>query len=43
MTIQDDARELLGFIYNQYVNEDGRINPDILLNKFSEWDGKRID
>jgi len=42
MSIKEDAFELLKFIYDEYVGN-RRITINQLLEKFSEWEGHRID
>jgi|SRR3989338_5394285 len=42
MTINEDAGEILLFIYDCYVNDKDSVNPEILL-RTTKWDGNRID
>jgi len=42
MTIQSDAKAILNFAYEEYL-ENRRINPEKLIQKFPSWDGHRID
>ncbi|MEK6808400.1 MAG: hypothetical protein AABY14_01805, partial [Nanoarchaeota archaeon] len=42
MTIQSDAKEILQFTYDEYIQNRG-ISPENLKEKFNSWDGGRID
>ena len=42
MGIQKDAGEILLFMYDKYVNDDEKVNAEILLET-TKWEGNRID
>lgn len=42
MTINEDAGKILLFIYNSYVNNQTKLNAQILLDE-TKWEGNRID
>ena len=42
MGIQKDAGEILLFMYDRYVNDDSKVNAEVLLDT-TKWEGNRID
>ena len=43
MTIREDSKQILDFIYSEYVNNNKLVGTDDLLTKFNDFDGHRID
>ena len=42
MGIQKDAGEILLFMYDKYINDDEKVNAEVLLDT-TKWEGNRID